>query len=158
MNPFSICNIFLWGFLLQKLQFQVVQLGVRISPESGSTTVLSLFYTDPSQIVSQSIANFTVPKFYGKWMRFAFRVSTENVTLFYNCNETETMPVQRHPLELEFDSTSTLYIAQAGPAIREPFEVSDFCFTHNTYCQRKTLLEFLVECSTQIMWMTCLYS
>lgn len=104
----------------------MVQLGVRISAESGSTSVLSLFYTDPSQIVSQSIANFTVPKFYGKWMRFAFRISTENVTLFFNCNETETMPVQRIPLELEFDSASTLYLAQAGPTIGDPYEVSGF--------------------------------
>lgn len=44
--------------------------------------------------------------------------------------------VQRDPLELVFDSASTLYIAQAGPRIQEPYEVSllsvslnlkDFC-------------------------------
>lgn len=73
-------------------------------------------------------------------MRFAFRISKENVTLFYNCNETETMPVQRHPLELEFDSASTLYLAQAGPRIGEPYEVSDFLNSSIDVmkCQRKT--------------------
>ncbi|XP_018572244.1 collagen alpha-1(XV) chain-like isoform X2 [Anoplophora glabripennis] len=100
----------------------VVELGVRIAPEGASSAALSLFYTDSSEFNSQSIANFTVPKFHGKWMRFAFRVSLDNVTLFFNCNETETMLVQRKPLELVFDSASTLYIAQAGPTIGEPYE------------------------------------
>lgn len=104
---------------------QVVELGVRIAPEGLSTTIVSLFYTDSSQITSNAIVNFTVPKFYGKWMRFAFRVSKENVTLFFNCNETETVVIQRQPLELVFDSASTLYIAQAGSKIGEPYEVSD---------------------------------
>lgn len=139
----KVCAEIFEIYLKSKFFFQVVQLGVRISPESGSTTVISLFYTDSSQIASQSIANFTVPKFYGKWMRFSFRVSTENVTLFYNCNETETIPVQRQPLELEFVSASTLYLAQAGPTIGDPYEVSDFgvsCHVHiiTLGCQRKT--------------------
>ena len=102
----------------------VVGLGVRIAPEGTSNTVISLFYTDTSHIVSQIIANFTVNRFNGKWTRFAFRLSVENVTLFFNCNETETVYVKREPLELIFDSASTLYIAQAGPVIGEPYEVS----------------------------------
>ncbi|XP_064211891.1 collagen alpha-1(XV) chain isoform X4 [Tribolium castaneum] len=100
----------------------VVGLGVRIAPEGTSNTVISLFYTDTSHIASQIIANFTVNRFNGKWTRFAFRLSVDNVTLFFNCNETETVPVKREPLELIFDSASTLYIAQAGPVIGEPYE------------------------------------
>ncbi|XP_060519711.1 collagen alpha-1(IX) chain-like isoform X2 [Cylas formicarius] len=100
----------------------VVELGVRIAPENGSTTVISLLYTDPTEAVSHSIANFTVPRFYGRWTRFAFRVTTENVTLFFNCSETDTVVLQRKPLELVFDSASTLYVAQAGPNIQESFE------------------------------------
>ncbi|VEN42070.1 unnamed protein product [Callosobruchus maculatus] len=72
---------------------------------------------------SRAIANFTVPKFTGRWIRFAFRVALDNVTLFFNCLETETVAVQRRPVELEFDSASTLYIAQAGPTIEEPYEL-----------------------------------
>lgn len=79
------------------------------------------------QVTSQVIASFQVPRFVGKWTRFAFRVSTENVTLFFNCNESDTVMVFREPQELVFDSASTLYIAQAGPRIQEPYEVSFFC-------------------------------
>ncbi|XP_074035185.1 collagen XV/XVIII-type protein multiplexin isoform X2 [Leptinotarsa decemlineata] len=101
----------------------VVELGVKIGQEGTATTVLTLFYTDSFQFVkSQSIANFTVPTFQNKWMRFAFRVSLQNVTLFFNCNETDSVVVQRNPIELVFDSASTLYIAQAGPHIGEPYE------------------------------------
>lgn len=100
-----------------------MQLGVKLSPD-GINTNISLLYTDVSQIASQTIATFTVARFVGKWTRFAFRVSTENVTLFFNCNETDSIMVQRDPLELVFDSASTLYIAQAGPRIQEPYEVS----------------------------------
>ncbi|KAG5881759.1 hypothetical protein JTB14_009798 [Gonioctena quinquepunctata] len=101
----------------------VVELGVSIGQEGPTNTVLTLFYTDSTKFMtSQSIANFTVPKFYGKWMRFAFRVTLENVTLFFNCNETETVLVQRNPVELVFDSASTLYIAQAGSNIEGPYE------------------------------------
>ncbi|VEN42066.1 unnamed protein product [Callosobruchus maculatus] len=100
----------------------VVELGVRVAPEGINTTILTLFYTGPTEYYSRAIANFTVPKFTGRWIRFAFRVALDNVTLFFNCLETETVAVQRRPVELEFDSASTLYIAQAGPTIEEPYE------------------------------------
>ncbi|XP_030746994.1 collagen alpha-1(XVIII) chain-like isoform X3 [Sitophilus oryzae] len=101
----------------------VVELGVRIGPENGTFTVLSLFYTDyVAEVNSQIIANFTVPKFTNKWTKFAFRVTLENITLFFNCTEADTVSVQRKPLELVFDSASTLYLAQAGPIIGEPYE------------------------------------
>ncbi|XP_076263566.1 collagen XV/XVIII-type protein multiplexin isoform X3 [Rhynchophorus ferrugineus] len=101
----------------------IVELGVRIAPETGAYTVLYLYYTDPSvDVNSHIIANFTVPKFNNKWVKFAFRVTLENITLFFNCTETETVLVHRNPLELVFDSASTLYLAQAGPVIGEPYE------------------------------------
>lgn len=83
--------------------------------------IISFFFF---QVTTQVIASFQVPRFVGKWTRFAFRVSTENITLFFNCNESDTVMVFREPLELVFDSASTLYIAQAGPIIQEPYEVS----------------------------------
>lgn len=93
-------------------------------PSNCLITVATFF-----QVTSQVIASFQVPRFVGKWTRFAFRVSTENVTLFFNCNESDTVMVLREPLELVFDSASTLYIAQAGPKIQEPYEVSFFSLT-----------------------------
>lgn len=106
----------------------VVGLGVKITPDGATNTLISLFYTEPTQITSQIVANFTVNKFNGKWTRFAFRLSADNVTLFFNCNETETVLVKRKTLELAFDSASTLYIAQAGPFIGEAYEVSGTSF------------------------------
>lgn len=112
----------------------------RFFPAAGFTnTVISLFYSNASSISSQAIANFSLPRFHGKWARFAFRVSTDNVTLFFNCNEVQSVTVKREPAGLQFDSASTLYIAQAGPNLREPFEVSAPCMfkcRHNIFIRR----------------------
>lgn len=126
----------------------VVELGVQLSPENQDTNI-SLFYTDSGQISSQVIANFTVPRLVGKWASFAFRILTENITLFYNCNETDTVVVQRNPLELVFDSASTLYIAQAGPRIQEPYEVSAVCIA--CMCH-DALKKFSYLTSTSTKW------
>lgn len=58
-------------------------------------------------------------------------MDTENVTLFLNCHEFETVAVKRNPLELVFDSASTLYVGQAGPLIRGAFHVSTFKYFWN---------------------------
>ncbi|XP_048525062.1 collagen alpha-1(XVIII) chain isoform X3 [Dendroctonus ponderosae] len=101
----------------------IVELGVRIAPDNGSSTILSLFYTDvTTDVTSRALANFTVPKFVQKWTKFAFRVTLDDVTLFFNCTETETVSTQRMPLKLNFGSASTLYLAQAGPLIGDAFE------------------------------------
>lgn len=101
----------------------VVQLGVKLSP-AGSGTNISLIYTDPSQFPSQVIADFVTEKFVNTWIRFAFQVTVENVTLYLNCKKYGTVNVHRDPVRLEFDSASTFYIGQAGPIIKDPYEVS----------------------------------
>lgn len=91
-----------------------------------------MFNNRPNEILSKFTLflfytcgfSFLVSDFVGKWTRFAFKVTTENVTLYFNCREYDTVTVKRHPQELVFDSASTLYIAQAGPLIRAPFDVS----------------------------------
>lgn len=57
------------------------------------------------------------------------KVTTEEVVLYFKCEEFERMPVKREPQELVFDSASTLYIGQAGPLIKGNFDVSVFIFT-----------------------------
>ncbi|KAM3966125.1 LOW QUALITY PROTEIN: collagen XV/XVIII-type protein multiplexin [Aphomia sociella] len=100
----------------------VVQLGVKLIPSGPGLTNISLLYTDANiYALSQTIASFVVPSFAKKWSRFALRVTTENVTLFLNCHEFDTMVVKRNPLELVFDSASTLYVGQAGPLIGGAF-------------------------------------
>jgi collagen type XVIII alpha len=106
----------------------VVQLGVQISPagpsQPGSVNI-SLFYTDVNRnFASQTIASFVVPSFVKKWTRFALRVTADNVTLFFNCQEYDTVVTKRNPQELVFDSASTLYVGQAGALIKGAFDVS----------------------------------
>ncbi|XP_066142162.1 collagen alpha-1(XVIII) chain isoform X3 [Euwallacea fornicatus] len=101
----------------------IVELGVRIAPENGSSTVLSLYYTDvASEVASHALANFTVPKFSNRWTRFAFGITMDDVTLFFNCSQAGTVQVNRAPMKLGFESASTLYLAQAGPLIGGAFE------------------------------------
>lgn len=103
----------------------LVQLGVQLIPSGPGLTNISLLYTDPNvYALSQTIASFVVPSFSKKWSRFALRVTTDNVTLFLNCHEFDTVAVKRNPVELVFDSASTLYVGQAGPLIRGAFHVS----------------------------------
>ncbi|XP_044735698.1 collagen alpha-1(XV) chain-like [Chrysoperla carnea] len=100
----------------------IVQLGVQLSPVGFGSTNISLYYTDPSYFTSQAIASFVVPVFHKKWTRFSLRVTNDDVTLFFNCEEYDKVEVQRVPQELVFDSASTLYIGQAGPIIKGAFE------------------------------------
>lgn len=103
----------------------VVQLGIKLSPASSGTNI-SLIYTHPSQYPSQVVASFVVEKSLNNWIRFAFQVTEDAVALYFNCKKFGSSPVQREPVQLVFDSASTLYIGQAGPFLKEPYEVSDF--------------------------------
>lgn len=52
------------------------------------------------------------------------RVTADDVTVGYNCQALSTKAVKRIPVELLFDSASTLYIGQAGPIIKGALHVS----------------------------------
>lgn len=102
----------------------VVQLGVRLSRTTNSMTTISLIYTEPGELTTNFIANFTVNSFVNDWTRIALRVNEDNVTLFLNCQESAAVEVKRQTLELEFEPASTLYIAKAGSRIQDYYEVS----------------------------------
>lgn len=117
-------------------------LGVKIAPETDSTTVLSLYYSDvTTDMTSQVVANFTVPKFAYKWTQFAFRVTLDDVTLFFNCTETETVQISKKLRKLSFESACTLYLAQAGPVIGGAFEVSFYLFNFVFFFIKSNLYE-----------------
>lgn len=91
----------------------------------GTNQNVSLVYTNSDQHShSEEVAKFTVPKLTKKWSKIVLRVSTTDVTLYLNCHEMARQRVTRIPLELVFDTASTLYIAQAGPHIQERYDVS----------------------------------
>lgn len=102
----------------------VVQLGIHFSQVVNDKWNVSILYTDANtHSVSMSLAKFEAP-FKKQWMAIAFRVLHNKVTFYLDCNETESVSINRDPVELVFDSASTLYLVQAGNILKGHFEVS----------------------------------
>ncbi|KAG8226002.1 hypothetical protein J437_LFUL009896 [Ladona fulva] len=82
---------------------------------------ITLMYTDADAAYTQALASFAVPAFNRRWTRLGLRALGNEVTLFLNCR-----PVARTPArprgQLVFDSASTLYVGQAGPILKGPFD------------------------------------
>ncbi|TMW52674.1 hypothetical protein DOY81_002253, partial [Sarcophaga bullata] len=103
----------------------VVQFGLHFSPVIKDCWNVSLIYTDASTSkVSKRLVSYQLPYEPKKWVTLAFKVLSDKVVYYYNCEETETTPLIRDPMELVFVSPSTLYLAQAGPELGGNFEVS----------------------------------
>ncbi|KAI4496671.1 hypothetical protein M0804_000481 [Polistes exclamans] len=91
----------------------------------GSNQNISLIYTNSDDhSLSEEVAKFTVPKLTKKWSKIVIKVSITDVTLYLNCHEMARQRVTRIPLELVFDTASTLYMAQAGPHIQERYDIA----------------------------------
>ncbi|XP_025409484.1 collagen alpha-1(XVIII) chain-like isoform X1 [Sipha flava] len=102
----------------------VVQLGVQVVPSSSNRMNVSFLYTDVNKYSSASnvLATFSVPWKTGRFTRLSLKVTREAVELIGRCLEPQTVAVVRDPVELLFDSASTLYIGQAGPLIKGAFD------------------------------------
>ncbi|KAL1129358.1 hypothetical protein AAG570_013885 [Ranatra chinensis] len=110
----------------------VVQLGVSLASSNGNSNV-SLLYTDLSSglYTSQTLATFLVPIPFTKWTTLGLKVTRDTVSVYLNCEQYDARKVKREPIELVFDSASTLYIGQAGPIIKGPFHVSSSQFANS---------------------------
>ncbi|CAD7004027.1 unnamed protein product [Ceratitis capitata] len=105
----------------------VVQLGLHLSPVNKNMYNISLLYTQSDQnTVSRKLVSYQLPYLGKEWTTLSFQVLSDKVLFYYDCVLNETTPVVREPLELVFDSASTLYLAQAGLLLTGHFEVSDF--------------------------------
>ncbi|XP_070852109.1 collagen alpha-1(XV) chain isoform X2 [Drosophila suzukii] len=100
----------------------VVQLGVHLSPVVKNSYNVSLVYTQADQSIGRKLASFGVAHVPDKWNSIALQVLTDRVSFYYDCELRNTSLVTREPLELVFDSASTLYIGQAGSIIGGKFE------------------------------------
>ncbi|XP_050741781.1 collagen alpha-1(XVIII) chain isoform X3 [Drosophila biarmipes] len=100
----------------------VVQLGVHLSPVVKNSYNVSLVYTQADQSIGRKLASFGVAHVPDKWNSIALQVLTDRVAFYYDCELRNTTLVTREPLELVFDSASTLYIGQAGPIIGGKFD------------------------------------
>ncbi|EDX09503.1 GD13984 [Drosophila simulans] len=102
----------------------VVQLGVHLSPVVKNSYNVSLVYTQADQNIGRKLASFGVAHVPDKWNSIALQVLSDKVSFYYDCELRNTTLVTREPIELVFDSASTLYIGQAGSIIGGKFEVS----------------------------------
>uniref|UniRef100_A0A1B0AW74 Laminin G domain-containing protein n=1 Tax=Glossina palpalis gambiensis TaxID=67801 RepID=A0A1B0AW74_9MUSC len=103
----------------------IVQLGVHFSPVIKDTWNISLIYTPPENSHAQKkLVTYQLPYEPKKWTSIAFRILSDKVVFYYDCEIKETTMVVREPLEMIFDSASTLYLAQAGPILEGHYEVS----------------------------------
>lgn len=57
------------------------------------------------------------------WINFGMQANNEKISFYHNCLKISEKNVTREPMELNFDSASTFYLAQAGSVIKENFEV-----------------------------------
>ncbi|KAH8322904.1 hypothetical protein KR059_010319 [Drosophila kikkawai] len=100
----------------------VVQLGVHLSPVVKNSYNVSLVYTQADQSIGRKLASFGVAHVPDKWNSIALQVLSDKVSFYYDCELRNTTPVVREPIELVFDSASTLYIGQAGSIVGGKFE------------------------------------
>ncbi|XP_034658145.1 collagen alpha-1(XVIII) chain isoform X14 [Drosophila subobscura] len=100
----------------------VVQLGVHLSPVVKNSYNVSLVYTQTDQSIGRKLASFSVAHVADKWNSIAFQVLSDRVSFYYDCELRNSTPVTREPIELVFDSASTLYIGQAGSIVGGKFE------------------------------------
>lgn len=115
-------------FAIVNPSHEIIQLGLRLSPspDEADKTIITFYFNDyrQPQFIPHSLARFAVDEFTKEWTRFAVKVKGDDVTLYLNCDEFETVRVDRTPRELEFEEDSTLYLAQAGYMYEGNFEVS----------------------------------
>ncbi len=103
----------------------VVDLGVLLEPAGPRQTNVSLVYTDSrKETTSKALATFLLPRFTGQYTEIAIKAKGNEVILFLRCEKFAQQEVRRKPRQLQFDEANKLYIAQAGPILKQPFQVS----------------------------------
>ncbi|XP_037928557.1 collagen alpha-1(XVIII) chain-like, partial [Teleopsis dalmanni] len=100
----------------------VVQLGLHLSPAIKGMWNVSLLYTQSESNTIRKLVSYHLPYKGKTWSNIAFQVLSDKVVFYHNCKETETTLISKEPMELVFDSASTLYVGQAGPNLGGNFE------------------------------------
>lgn len=102
----------------------VVRLGVKVSEVQDDHQLISLLYTEPGTSPTRTAASFRLPAFVGQWLRFALSVDAGHVALYVNCEEFQRVPFSRSAQSLPLEPGSGLFVAQAGGADPDRFQVS----------------------------------
>lgn len=102
----------------------VVSVGVKLSAVSDGHQEVQLLYTEPGEAKTHTAARFRLPAFAGQWRRFALSVDGDSVALFVHCEEFQTARLERSPQGLALEPGSGLFVAQAGGADPDKFQVT----------------------------------
>ncbi|ESO98497.1 hypothetical protein LOTGIDRAFT_97644, partial [Lottia gigantea] len=108
------------GFLFAVVNpFQtIITFGLSVTSHSDSQRqTVKLYYTPNTkfQEVPLVIAEFTIDSIAGKWTKLGVRVEGDEITLFVNCKEYQSLEYRRRVEQLDFEPGSTLFIGKAGP-------------------------------------------
>lgn len=102
----------------------VVSVGVKLSGVSDGHQEVQLLYTEPGEAETHTAARFRLPAFAGQWRRFALSVEGNRVALFVHCKKFQTVRLERSPEVLVLEPGSGLFVAQAGRADPDKFQVT----------------------------------
>lgn len=102
----------------------VVSVGVKLSGVRDGHQQIQLLYTEPGATRTHTAASFRLPAFAGQWTRFAISVDGATAALFVDCELFQRVPLPRSPQVLELEPGAGLFVAQAGGADPDKFQVT----------------------------------
>lgn len=102
----------------------VVLVGVKLAAARGAWQQVQLLYTEPGAARTHTAASFTLPTLDGRWTRLAIAVDGVHATLFVDCEEVQRQPLARSPRGLQLEPDARLFVAQAGRADPDKFQVT----------------------------------
>lgn len=102
----------------------VVSVGVKLSGVRDGHQHIQILYTEPGATRTHTAASFRLPAFTGQWTRFALSVDGATVALFVDCDLFQRVPLVRSPRGLELEPGAGLFVAQAGGADPDKFQVT----------------------------------
>lgn len=102
----------------------VVSVGVKLSGVRDGHQQIQLLYTEPGAARTHTAASFRLPAFTGQWTRFALSVDGATAALFVDCELFQRVPLARSPRGLELEPGAGLFVAQAGGADPDKFQVT----------------------------------
>lgn len=102
----------------------VVALGVRLAAVRAGHQEVQLLYSEPGAVRTRVAASFRLPALARRWTRLALSVDGAAAALYVDCEEVQRAPLVRGPRGLELAPGARIFVAQAGGADPDKFQVT----------------------------------
>lgn len=102
----------------------VVSVGVKLTAARGGRQHVQLLYTEPGATHTGTAASFELPALDGRWTHLALSVDGAYARLFVDCQEVQGQPLAQSLHDLHLEPDAHLFVAQAGGADPEKFQVT----------------------------------